>query len=224
VAHRVLAPPRLLVASAEQLRDPAQLYRGGDAGDRSHLCHCQWRHRSLGRRCAGAGGCGDRLQSQSAGPRPGACHLAWTAGGQRRWPRQRGTDGRFRPFGLHRNARHVLHRARTRGLDRRRAATDRISRRLQPYRAQACRHLPVSRTGSPFRHSERRQPGRQRPDAVDVPDRHRRRRDPGLHAVRPKNLRDRRQPPRRRICRHQHQARTLRLAGVFGRLRGRWPG
>ena len=54
VVRRPLSPARLLVEPAEQLRDPSQLYRGGAARDRPDLCDRRRRHRSFGRRGAGA--------------------------------------------------------------------------------------------------------------------------------------------------------------------------
>ena len=46
----------------------------------------------------------------------------------------------------------------------------------------------------------------------------------GLHAVRAEGLRHRRQPPRRRLCRHQHQPRALHRADVLRRSARPWPG
>ena len=61
-----VAAARLLVEPAEQLRHPAQLHRAGAARDRPHLRDRRRRHRSVGRRGAGAGRCRDRLRHEGA--------------------------------------------------------------------------------------------------------------------------------------------------------------
>ena len=58
--------------------------------------------------------------------------------------------GRLRAAGLHRHARHVLHRPRPRRLDRRRPAAHRLARELQPARPQDHRHpRTISASRSP---------------------------------------------------------------------------
>ena len=65
----------------------------------------------------------------------------------------------------------------------------------------------------------RRRRGRQRADDLDAARRARRRHRACLHAVRPEGLRHRRQHPRRRLCRHQHQPGALHRAHAGGALR-----
>ena len=69
----------------------------------------------------------------------------------------------------------------------------------------------------------RRRRGGQRADPLDAARRARRRRRARLHAVRAEGLRHRRQHPRRRLCRHQHQPRALPRAACWRRSAPPWP-
>ena len=140
VAGRPLAAPGLLVEPAQHVRDPLELHRARPADRRAHLCHRLRRHRPLGRG-------GARVRRRHGGLFPESARRRSDDrdhdGHARRLPGRRGQRpgrGRLRAAGVHRHARHVLHRPRACRLAGRRAAADRLERDLQHARPQARRH------------------------------------------------------------------------------------
>ena len=205
------------------LRDPPQLHRARADRRRPRLRDRRRRHRPFGRRGACARRQHRRLRAEGARPRSVVGDCAWARGRYACRGDQRRTDGLARPAGIHRHARHVLHRPRRRLVARLGPAAHRLDRELQSHRPQGRRHPAIPEHPASERLHRRRHRSRERADALDDPRLGRRRNRACLHAVRPEALRHRRQHPRRRLCRHQHQPHPLHRAPVLRGLRHAWP-
>ena len=147
--------------------------------------------------------------------------LAGFAAGSARGLRQRPARDPAAAAGLRGDAGHVLHRPRPRRLAGGRAAAQPVPRELQPDRPQADRDPQgAGRRAGAGRPRGSTSPARSRPRAscwcvLARRRRHRAGQDPHrLHGVR-----HRRQPARRRLCRHRHRQGAVLEPRVLLRLR-----